>query len=54
MAEREEISRSLASGQSIHRIAQALGRAPFTISREMAAYARMVVRPFMVSASLRG
>ena len=54
LAEREEISRSLATGQSIRRIAQALGRAPSTISREMAAYARMVVRQFMISASLRG
>jgi IS30 family transposase len=35
LAEREEISRSLATGQSIRQIAQALGRAPSTISREI-------------------
>ena len=35
LAEREEISRSLATGQSIRRIAEALGRAPSTISREI-------------------
>jgi len=35
LAEREEISRSLATGQPIRRIAQSLGRAPSTISREI-------------------
>ena len=35
LAEREEISRSLATSQSIRRIAEALGRAPSTISREI-------------------
>lgn len=35
LAEREEISRSLATGQSIRRIAETLGRAPSTISREI-------------------
>jgi transposase-like protein len=35
LPEREEISRSLATDQSIRRIAQALGRAPSTISREI-------------------
>lgn len=35
LAEREEISRSLAAGHPIRRIAQALGRAPSTISREI-------------------
>jgi transposase, IS30 family len=35
MAEREEISRGLAAGQSIRAIATRLGRAPSTISREV-------------------
>lgn len=35
LAEREEISRSLATGHPIRRIAQLLGRAPSTISREI-------------------
>jgi IS30 family transposase len=35
LAEREEISRSLAAGHPIRRIAQSLGRAPSTISREI-------------------
>jgi IS30 family transposase len=35
LAEREEISRSLASGHTIRRIAQLCGRAPSTISREI-------------------
>ena len=35
LAEREEISRSLAAGHPIRRIAQHLGRAPSTISREI-------------------
>ena len=35
MAEREEISRGLAAGQSIRAIAVALGRAPSTICREV-------------------
>jgi IS30 family transposase len=35
LAEREEISRSLAAGQSIRFIAQLLKRAPSTISREI-------------------
>ena len=35
MAEREEISRGLATGQSLRRIASELGRAPSTISREI-------------------
>jgi IS30 family transposase len=36
-AEREEISRGLAAGYSLRRIAAGLGRAPSTISREVAA-----------------
>jgi len=35
LAEREEISRSVAAGQSIRSIATSLGRAPSTISREL-------------------
>lgn len=35
LAEREEVSRSLVAGQSIRSIADALGRAPSTISREI-------------------
>ena len=35
LAEREEISRSVAAGQSIHSVATRLGRAPSTISREI-------------------
>lgn len=35
-AEREEISRGLATGESIRRLAHRLGRAPSTISREIA------------------
>jgi IS30 family transposase len=35
LEEREEISRSIAAGRSIRRIAQDLGRAPSTISREI-------------------
>jgi IS30 family transposase len=35
LAEREEISRSVAAGQSIRSIAKLLGRAPSTISREI-------------------
>ena len=35
-AEREEISRGLAAGQSLRALAQQLGRAPSTISREVA------------------
>jgi IS30 family transposase len=34
--EREEISRGLAAGESLRRIAARLGRAPSTISREIA------------------
>ena len=37
MAEREEISRGLAAGQSLRAIAAGLGRAPSTISREVTA-----------------
>jgi hypothetical protein len=37
MAEREEISRGLAAGLSLRTIAAGLGRAPSTISREVAA-----------------
>ena len=37
LAEREEISRGLAAGQSIRAIATALGRAPSTVSREVSA-----------------
>jgi IS30 family transposase len=37
LAEREEISRGLAAGHSLRRIAAGLGRAPSTISREVAA-----------------
>jgi len=36
-AEREEISRGLAAGQSLRQIARALGRAPSTVSRDVAA-----------------
>jgi IS30 family transposase len=36
LAEREEVSRGLACGESIRRIAAGLGRAPSTISREVA------------------
>jgi IS30 family transposase len=36
MEEREEISRGLAAGQSLRRIAQTLGRQPSTVSREVA------------------
>jgi IS30 family transposase len=35
LAEREEISRAVVTGQSIHSIARQLGRAPSTISREL-------------------
>jgi len=35
LAEREEISRGLAKGQSMRQMAEALGRAPSTISREI-------------------
>jgi DNA-binding CsgD family transcriptional regulator len=37
MAEREEISRGLATGLSLRAIAAGLGRAPSTVSREVAA-----------------
>jgi IS30 family transposase len=37
LAEREEISRGLAAGLSLRSIAAGLGRAPSTISREVAA-----------------
>jgi IS30 family transposase len=37
LAEREEISRGLAAGQSLRRIARGLGRAPSTVCREVAA-----------------
>src|SRR6202795_4293855 len=36
MAEREEISRGLGSGESVRSIARGLGRAPSTVSREVA------------------
>jgi IS30 family transposase len=36
MAEREEISRGVAAGQSCRQIAERLGRAPSTVSRELA------------------
>jgi IS30 family transposase len=36
MAEREEISRGVAAGQSCRHIAERLGRAPSTVSRELA------------------
>ena len=36
LAEREEISRGIAAGRSIRRIAASLGRSPSTISREVA------------------
>jgi IS30 family transposase len=36
LAEREEISRSLTSGDSLRAIARKVGRAPSTISREVA------------------
>src|SRR6185369_6296170 len=35
LAEREEISRSLAAGNSVRSLARSLGRAPSTISREI-------------------
>src|SRR5713101_7691648 len=35
LEEREEISRGIAAGQSIRRIAQGLGRSPSTVSREI-------------------
>src|SRR6516162_640025 len=35
LAEREEISRALAEGQSLRSIAAQLGRAPSTVSREI-------------------
>ena len=35
LAEREEISRAIATGESIRSIAKSLGRAPSTISREI-------------------
>jgi transposase, IS30 family len=35
LAEREEISRGIASGQSIRQIAQGLARSPSTVSREI-------------------
>jgi transposase, IS30 family len=38
LAEREEISRGLAAGYSLRTIATALGRAPSTVSREVAAH----------------
>ena len=38
LAEREEISRGLAAGLSLRSIAAGLGRAPSTISREVAAH----------------
>src|SRR4051794_11356538 len=38
LAEREEISRGLAAGLSLRAIAAGLGRAPSTISREVAAH----------------
>ena len=41
LAEREEISRSVAEGQSIRSTAARLGRAPSTVSREIG---RMVVK----------
>ena len=37
LAEREEISRGLAAGESLRRIARGLGRAPSTVCREVAA-----------------
>jgi IS30 family transposase len=37
LAEREEISRGLAAGESLRRIASGLGRAPSTVCREVAA-----------------
>ena len=37
LAEREEISRGLAAGESVRRIASGLGRAPSTVCREVAA-----------------
>jgi IS30 family transposase len=35
LEEREEISRGIAAGQSIRRIAHGLGRSPSTVSREI-------------------
>jgi IS30 family transposase len=37
LAEREEISRGLAAGESVRRVARGLGRAPSTVCREVAA-----------------
>ncbi len=37
LAEREEISRGLAAGESLRSIAKRLGRAPSTVSRDVAA-----------------
>jgi IS30 family transposase len=44
MAEREEISRGLAADASIRSIAQALGRAPSTVSREVRRHAGQAYR----------
>lgn len=41
LAEREEISRSLAAGLSLRAIAASLGRAPSTVSREVAGPSRL-------------
>jgi len=35
LEEREEISRGIAAGHSVHRIARGLGRSPSTVSREV-------------------
>jgi len=35
LEEREEISRGIAAGESIRRIAHSLGRVPSTVSREI-------------------
>ena len=40
LEEREEISRGIAVGRSIRQIAQGLGRAPSTVSREITARRR--------------
>jgi IS30 family transposase len=37
LAEREEISRGLAAGESVREVARRLGRAPSTVCREVAA-----------------
>jgi IS30 family transposase len=51
LAEREEISRGLVSGRSLRQIACGLGRAPSTVSREVARNGG--IRPYRAAASDR-